>query len=229
MRKRPPSPTQRAAPHLQNAGFSNVLSTETSVLILIDCQAELLPAIRSGDSGGLTATIETLVRLAALLGVPCISTSLAKGSFNGAPWQSLTPLLVKGDPLRRKEFNPFSHPEFERRVEAAARMALVFCGLCPEGSLTQAALSALEIGYDVFVIADALGTPNPDAHRFAVQRMAQSGVVVASWRQVIFEWLEGRNDDPRSQIIEELLCARPDAHEELAAYLESIHAPSPRR
>lgn len=228
MPKHPPSPTRRAGPHPPNARFSNVLSAEESVLVLIDPQAELLPAIRSGDSDVLTATIETLVRLAAFLHVPCISTSLAKGALNGAPWQSLTPLLVKDDPLRRETFNPFSHPEFERRVEAAARPTLLFCGLCPEGSLTQAALSALEIGYDVFVIADALGTPKPDAHRFVVERMAQSGVMVASWRQVTFEWLEGQKDDPHSQMIEEILCARPDAHEELAAYIESIHGLSPR-
>ncbi|MDH6128667.1 nicotinamidase-related amidase [Kitasatospora sp. GP82] len=49
------------------------------------------------------------------------------------------------------------------------------------------ALSALEQGYEVYVVSDASGGVSPLAHEHAVQRMTAAGAVPVTWIQVLLE------------------------------------------
>jgi hypothetical protein len=57
------------------------------------------------------------------------------------------------------------------------------------------ALSAVETGYEVFVVTDAYGTFNEVARHAAWARMATAGVQLMSWFGVGCEWRrDWRND-----------------------------------
>jgi nicotinamidase-related amidase len=45
-----------------------------------------------------------------------------------------------------------------------------------------------EGGYEIYMVADASGGTSVDAHNYAMQRMAQAGVVPVTWQQVMLEW-----------------------------------------
>ena len=49
-------------------------------------------------------------------------------------------------------------------------------------------LSALEAGYDVYVVDDTCGAADRATHDAALQRMAQAGAVLVSWIDVMCEW-----------------------------------------
>jgi nicotinamidase-related amidase len=65
----------------------------------------------------------------------------------------------------------------------------VVSGLWTEVCNLMLALSAMkEGGYQVYMVADASGGISLDAHKYAMDRMVQAGVVPVTWQQVLLEW-----------------------------------------
>jgi nicotinamidase-related amidase len=51
------------------------------------------------------------------------------------------------------------------------------------------ALDAIrEGGYEIYMVADASGGTTAEAHKYAMDRMVQAGVVPVTWQQVLLEW-----------------------------------------
>jgi len=42
--------------------------------------------------------------------------------------------------------------------------------------------------YEIYMVADASGGTTVDAHKYAMDRMVQVGVVPVTWQQVLLEW-----------------------------------------
>lgn len=53
-----------------------------------------------------------------------------------------------------------------------------------EACLTFPTLDAIDAGYEVFPVADAVGGTSPDTHRTAMERVSQAGARLVSWAQV---------------------------------------------
>jgi len=67
---------------------------------------------------------------------------------------------VGPDPViihRKIRRNAWADPAFAQAIEATGRRKLVMAGLWTETALTLTALSALESGYEVYVVIDASG------------------------------------------------------------------------
>jgi nicotinamidase-related amidase len=45
-----------------------------------------------------------------------------------------------------------------------------------------------EGGYQIYMVADASGGTSVDAHKYAMDRIVQAGVVPMTWQQVLLEW-----------------------------------------
>ncbi|KOR26494.1 isochorismatase family protein [Clostridium sp. L74] len=63
---------------------------------------------------------------------------------------------------------------FKKAVEQTKRKKLLLAGLWTEVCVVLPALSAIEDGYEVYVVADACGS-SCEAHNMALQRMIQAG------------------------------------------------------
>jgi nicotinamidase-related amidase len=51
------------------------------------------------------------------------------------------------------------------------------------------ALSCMhDTDYEIYMVADASGGTSVDAHKYAMDRMVQAGVVPVTWQQVLLEW-----------------------------------------
>ena len=46
----------------------------------------------------------------------------------------------------------------------------------------------LDGDYEIYMVADASGGTSLDAHKYAMDRMVQAGVVPVTWQQVLLEW-----------------------------------------
>ena len=50
-------------------------------------------------------------------------------------------------------------------------------------------LDAMRQGeYEIYMVADASGATSADAHKYAMDRLVQAGVVPMTWQQVLLEW-----------------------------------------
>jgi len=63
-------------------------------------------------------------------------------------------------------------------------MAALWTEVC----LATATLSALDDGFEVYIVTDASGGVTVEAHERAIQRMIQAGAVPMTWLQVLLEW-----------------------------------------
>jgi nicotinamidase-related amidase len=164
-----------------------------SVLVLVDYQARLLPAIEGGAQ--VLARAVMLAEAAREMGIAVYGTeqnprglgpndeavrsrcsvTLAKTHFNACA-DGLTELLR----------SPTGNPASE----------VVVAGCEAHVCLLQTALGLLQAGFRVRVVSDASGSRLAVNHVIAMQRLSQAGATVVTAEMVAFEWL-GSSDHPR--------------------------------
>jgi nicotinamidase-related amidase len=83
-----------------------------------------------------------------------------------------------GDPqeIDRTSMNSWEDADFRAAIEDTKRKKIILAGLWSEVCVAFPALDMLREGYDVYVVADAIGGVAMDAHERAMQRMVQAGV-----------------------------------------------------
>ena len=91
-------------------------------------------------------------------------------------------------PIDRTAINCWEDQNLKKAVEGTGRKKLILAGLWTEACVTYPALSALEDGYEVYVVADACGGATKEAHDLAMLRMIQAGVKPVTWQQVMLEF-----------------------------------------
>ena len=69
-----------------------------------------------------------------------------------------------------------------------ARDAIVITDNCVRGGVSFAAPGALELGYQPYVVVDAVGTVSELERQMALNRMTQAGAIVITTRQLLLEW-----------------------------------------
>ena len=85
--------------------------------------------------------------------------------------------------------------EFLAAVKATGRKQLLIAGVLTEVCVAFPALSALEEGYEVFIVTDASGTFNEGTRLAAWTRMVAAGAQLVNWMAVASELhRDWRND-----------------------------------
>ena len=120
--------------------------------------------------------------------------------FEDGPNGPLVPELKELFPdasyiARPGQINAWDNEDFVKAVRATGRRQLLIAGVVTEVCVAFPALSALEEGYEVFVVTDASGTFNKTTREAAWSRMAAAGAQLMSWFGVACELhRDWRND-----------------------------------
>ncbi len=173
----------------ENGGSSPRLVTpENSVLLLIDHQPQMAFATHSIDGQTLVNNVTGLAKSAKVFGAPTILTTVAAESFSGPIFPPIQAVFPDITPIDRTTMNCWEDGKVVEAVEKTGRKKLIMAALWTEVCLATAALSALDDGYEVYIVTDASGGVTVEAHERAIQRMVQAGVVPMTWLQVLLEW-----------------------------------------
>jgi nicotinamidase-related amidase len=98
---------------------------------------------------------------------------------------------------RPGQINAWDNEEFVKAVKATGRKQLIIAGIVTEVCVAFPALSAIEAGYEVFVVTDASGTFDVASRQAAWMRMAAAGVQLVNWFAASAELhRDWRNDVP---------------------------------
>jgi len=154
----------------------NRLQKDNAAVLLVDHQAGLLSLVRDIEPDRFKNNVLALADLARYFELPTILTT----SFENGPNGPLVPELKElfpGAPYiaRPGQINAWDNEDFVAAVEATGKKQLVIAGVVTEVCVSFPALSALEAGYEVFVVTDASGTFNPITRDAAWNRMSQAG------------------------------------------------------
>lgn len=152
-----------------------LLSPNDHALILIDHQAQMAFNTKSIDITALRTNAAILAHTAKGFKVPTIITTISKDTFAGPLFSEITDVFPNAEIVDRTTSNGWEDENLIRRVNAVGKDRLVMCGLWTSVCCNGPVLSALEQGYEVYVITDACGDCTPEAHERAVERMIQAG------------------------------------------------------
>jgi nicotinamidase-related amidase len=180
-----------------------LLTPRNAVLALIDYQPEQYAGVGSIDRNELVANVTTLGRIATAFGLPVVlSTVYVRHGMSGTN-QELRDVLPGVEEIDRTTMNSWEDPDFHAAVKRTGRKNLILAGLWTEVCVAFPALDALREGYEVYVVADAIGGVSRTTHESAMQRMIQAGAtpisVLALACELQRDW--GRHDAEKLRAI----------------------------
>jgi nicotinamidase-related amidase len=165
----------------------SLISPKDHTLILIDFQSQMAFATHSIDAITLRMNAALLSRAAAGFGVPTILTTVAEKSFSGPMFDEITEAFLGQAMLDRTSMNTWEDKAVIKRVNEIGKSRLVLAGLWTSVCIVGPALSALDQGFEVYVVTDACGDVSREAHERAVDRMVQAGARPMTALQYLLE------------------------------------------
>ncbi|HET7329280.1 hydrolase [Dyella sp.] len=166
---------------------SKLLSPDNHALILIDYQSQMSFATHSIDAITLRNNAGLIARAAASFKVPTILTTVAEKSFSGPMFEEVTAAFPGQALLDRTSMNTWEDAAVIKQVNAIGKPRLVFGGLWTSVCIVGPVLSAIEQGYEAYVITDACGDVSVEAHNRAIERMIQVGAMPMTSLQYLLE------------------------------------------
>jgi nicotinamidase-related amidase len=160
----------------------NRLDKDNAAVLMVDHQAGLLSLVRDIDPDRFKNNVLALADLAKYFKLPTILTT----SFEDGPNGPLVPELKQLFPdapyiARPGQINAWDNADFVKAVKATGRKQLIIAGVVTEVCVAFPALSAIEEGFEVFVVTDASGTFNELTRHSAWDRMSNAGAQLMTW------------------------------------------------
>ncbi|RJG13394.1 hydrolase [Pseudomonas cavernicola] len=158
------------------------LDKNQAAVLMVDHQTGLLSLVRDLDPDKFKNNVLALADLAKYFKLPTILTT----SFEDGPNGPLVPELKAQFPeapyiARPGQINAWDNEDFVKAVKATGKKQLIIAGVVTEVCVAFPALSAIEAGYDVFVVTDASGTFNEVTRESAWHRMNAAGAQLMTW------------------------------------------------
>jgi len=158
------------------------LSKDDAALLLVDHQAGLISLVQDFSPSEFKNNVLAAAACGKYFELPTILTT----SFENGPNGPLIPELKEMFPnasyiARPGNINAWDNEDFVDAVKKTGRKQLIMAGVVTEVCVAFPALSAVEEGYEVFVITDASGTFNEVTRHSAWLRMQTAGVQLMNW------------------------------------------------
>ncbi len=151
-----------------------LINADDTLFVFIDHQPQMAFGVVNIDRQTLKNNTIALAKTARLFGAPVILTAVETESFSGYIWPELLDVIPQ-DPIERSSMNAWDSEALVAAIKASGKKKLVLAALWTEACLLFPTLSALEEGYEVYIVTDASGGTSQESHDAAVRRMEQAG------------------------------------------------------
>jgi nicotinamidase-related amidase len=168
---------------------AEVLESRRAVLVVVDLQEKLLPAI--DDGARVLANTRLLLHLARVLELPVLVTTQYRRGL-GDTVADVRALAGEAS-IDKTSFGCFGDAGFRARLREIGRDTLLVAGIESHICVAQTVLGALADGRMVHVAADAVGARTAENRAIGLTRMERAGAVVSSAEMAAYE-LVGRSD-----------------------------------
>lgn len=165
----------------------SLISPDNHALVLIDFQSQMAFATKSISAELLRNNAALISRGAKSFNVPTILTTVAQHSFSGPMFDEITEAFEGQELLDRTSMNTWEDEAVIREINRIAKPRIVFAGLWTSVCIVGPVASAIDQGFEAYVITDACGDISTEAHERAVERMIQLGAVPMTSLQYLLE------------------------------------------
>lgn len=153
-----------------------LLTPQDNTLILIDYQPQMAFATKSIDPVELRNNAAMIAKAAKSFKVSTILTTVAAKSFSGPMFPEIKNVFPEKKAIDRTTMNTWEDQNIINEVNKIGKNRVVLAGLWTSVCIAGPALSAIDQGFEVYVISDACGDISDEAHEMAMSRMIQAGV-----------------------------------------------------
>jgi nicotinamidase-related amidase len=176
-----------------------LLSAERSVIVIVDIQERLAPAI-----DGLDRVVSSVVKLilgAQRLRIPIIVTEQYPEGL-GATLTAVRSSIGTATTISKMSFDATAEPELRAALDRHGRPDIVVCGTESHVCVLQTAfgLASME-GCRPIIVEDACGSRRESDRRRAMMRMDRAGIDIVTTEMVLFEWMRRAGTDIFRDII----------------------------
>jgi nicotinamidase-related amidase len=158
------------------------LSKDAAAVLFVDHQCGLLTLVQDYTPGEFKNSVLALADTARYFKLPTVLTTSFEEGPNGPIVPELKEMFPKAPFIARPgQINAWDNEDFVKAVQATGRKQLIIAGIVTEVCVAFPALSAVEAGYEVFVVTDASGTFDAASREAAWLRMSAAGVQLLNW------------------------------------------------
>lgn len=170
---------------------------DDAAVLLLDHQVGLFSLVRDFGPDEFRNNVLALAATAKYFELPTvIATSVSSGP-NGPILPEIIETLPDAPLISRAgEINAWDSPEFVAAVKATGRKQLLIAGIVTDVCVAMPALSALEEGYEVFIVTDASGTFSSAVRDATFHRLASAGAQLINWFAVACELQRDWRNNP---------------------------------
>ena len=177
-----------ASEPIRNAEKDHLLTPQNSAFVVIDYQPVQINSIASMDRQLLVNNIVGAAKAAVAYGLPVVhSTVNVKTGLNKPAIVQLRRVLKDYPTYDRTSINSWEDVEFVKAVKKTKRKKLIMTALWTEACLIMPTLDMLKEGYEIYVVADAVGGTSSEAHEIALRRIEQAGGRMTSVTALVCE------------------------------------------
>ena len=202
----------------------SLLTPENCCLMMIDYQPVPFSTVRSMDPQLLINNAIGVAKTAKAFGVPTILTSVLEERFDGPFLPQLREVFDGREAINRTGNNPWEDERVVAEIEKTGRRKILFAGLWTGNCIALPVLSAMEDGFDAYVVADACGDANETAHAMALQRMIQAGARPITWQILMLELLRDWASEDKAAAVNEIAKLHAGVQGQAAIYFEGMVA-----
>lgn len=179
-----------------------LIKAEQSLLLVIDIQEKLLPAIH-GKEDILRHNI-WLADIAKILSVPILGTLQYPAGLGGFVPEIAS--RIDADKTTEKTiFSAVADGALETMPEFSKRQ-IIITGIEAHVCVLQTAMDLLlNHGKEVFIVKEAVGSRDPEDKALALERLREAGCQIVSREMVIFEWMRQSGTSHFKKISKEFL------------------------
>src|SRR6185369_1044394 len=168
--------------------FSERLTRDNALLLLVDHQVGLYTGVRDIDVNELKHNVVGLTKAALALKLPVIVTTTTEGMW-GPMIPELQEVLPGVSRIERTTVNAWDDRRVVEAIEATKRKKLIITGISTDVCLAFPAITAVAQGYSSYAVIDASGGFSKTQVDMGVLRMVQAGVIPVGYSNVAVEIL----------------------------------------
>lgn len=162
------------------------LNKEEAVLIIIDIQERLVPAMNMGERT--TKNTNVLISMAKDMDIPIIVTEQYPKGLG-----STVPQIEENlEGAKKFEKNTFSGctEEVMAKLHESGRKKVIIAGMETHVCVFQTVRELLKQGYHVFAVADAVCSRTEENYKNGLYLMREMGAVVSNTETILFDLLK---------------------------------------
>ena len=186
-----------------------IIQANRSLLLLVDLQSRLTPAIVDADA--CIDRCRILLSAARELDVPVRVTEHCPDAL-GPTAPALRDRLGPDEVLPKVHFNGAAESALFDHLRSLDRTTVVVCGMETHVCVLQTVLGLKGRGLNPVLVADATSSRTVTSKAMAIERMRHHGIDIVTTEMVMFEWLE-RGDSPAFKTLLPLIkSGKPEEH-----------------